>query len=256
MLIEFDRMQDDVRPAERQETRRLADGRILSWYEWGPGDGLPVLFCTGAAMSGSLGFGAPHLQELGIRLIAIDRPGLGRSDPHPEKSLSSWVEDVAQLIAFTDLYDVQAVGFSQGAPFAFALAARDVIAALAIVSGQDDLAHPSIAPLLHPDVAGLIHAIRQDPCGFEESFARVATQEALWQLIIGMSSERDRTYYLSPQFSDAYQQCLREGFANGARPYVRDLVDALSPWPFELEQIHVPVDLWYGGADAIECCII
>jgi hypothetical protein len=52
-----------VTPPKRQTTLRLNDGRSLAWSEWGPANGLPVLFCTGAAMSGSLGFGADALAD-------------------------------------------------------------------------------------------------------------------------------------------------------------------------------------------------
>ncbi|WP_315790060.1 hypothetical protein [Fischerella sp. JS2] len=76
-------------PPERRARMQLHDDRILAWYEWGPVDGLPVLFCTGAGMSGWLGFGASDLPRLGLKLIAIDRPGLGLSEVHPHKTLSS-----------------------------------------------------------------------------------------------------------------------------------------------------------------------
>jgi hypothetical protein len=59
-----------------------------------------------------------------------------------------------------------------------------------------------------------------------------------------MSGERDRTLYLSNSFSQTYQRCLQEGFS-----YVRDLANAMSAWSFTLENIRVPVDLWYGGLD-------
>lgn len=65
-----------IAPPERQETVHLTDGRRLGWYEWGPCDGTPVLFCTGAAMSGSLGFGPDCLADFGLRLMAVDRPRL------------------------------------------------------------------------------------------------------------------------------------------------------------------------------------
>ena len=73
-------------------------------------------------MSGSVAFGAGHLHELDLRLIAFDRPGLGCSDAHPDKTLSSWVDDIEQLILARVLGNATAVGFSQGAPFALALA--------------------------------------------------------------------------------------------------------------------------------------
>ena len=35
---------------------------------------------------------------LTLRLIAIDRPGLGLSTSHPNKTLSSWVDDKQEFI--------------------------------------------------------------------------------------------------------------------------------------------------------------
>lgn len=239
-----------VTPPERQAAIQLQDDRKLAWSEWGSEDGIPVLFCPGAGMSGSLGFGATHLPALGLRLLAIDRPGLGLSDPHPSKTLSSWVDDVRQLIHIKNLHPVLAVGFSQGAPFAFALADARLVEAIAIVSGQDELSHPSIKPLLHPDVAQMIAAVEQDAATFEQHFAQIVTWEGLWQLSINMSAERDHTLYLSDSFGQAYQRCLQEGFSQGAAGYARDLVNAMSAWFFALEDITIPVDLWYGGLDA------
>src|SRR3712207_1502001 len=112
-------MNNLVTPPERQATMQLHDGRRLAWFEWGPADGLPVLFCTGAGMSGWLGFGTSQLSELGLKLIAIDRPGLGLSDPHPNKTLDSWVDDTRELIQTQGVHPVLADGFSQEAPSAF-----------------------------------------------------------------------------------------------------------------------------------------
>ncbi|HEY9853543.1 MAG TPA: alpha/beta hydrolase [Leptolyngbyaceae cyanobacterium] len=242
-------MKTMVTPPERQGTMQLHDGRRLAWSEWGPTEGIPVVFCTGAGMSGWLGFGANDLPDLGLKLIAIDRPGLGLSDPHPDKTLSSWVDDMGEFIQYWDFRDVLAVGFSQGAAFAFALAARGRVKAIAIVSGQDELTHPNLLPILHPDVRSTIAAIQQDPAGFEQHFSQMATADGLWQLIIGMSAECDRILYESDIFSQSFQRALREGFSQGARGYARDLVNALSSWPMKLEEIAVPVGLWYGGLD-------
>lgn len=201
-------------------------------------------------MSSWIGFGASDLPNLGLRLMAIDRPGLGLSDPDPTKTLSSWVKDVQELIQTHDLHTVLAVGFSQGAPFAFALAGQGLVQAIAIVSGQDELTHPHLRSLLHPDVASMIEAVQQDATEFEQRFSQIATPEGLWQLIINMSVERDRALYESEPFGTAYRQALQEGFAQGAQGYARDLVNTLSPWPIKLEDITTPVDLWYGGLDA------
>ena len=147
----------------RKSSLTLSDGRRLAWSEWGPAGGTPVIFCTGAGMSGSMGFGGQSLGRLKLRLIAIDRPGLGASDPHPAKTLTSWAKDVGELIAARALTRPLAVGFSQGAPFALSLAAAGHISGAAIVLGQDELAHPAISPLLVSAVAKMVTTRRPIP---------------------------------------------------------------------------------------------
>jgi pimeloyl-ACP methyl ester carboxylesterase len=226
---------------------RLPDGRVLAWTEWGPAGGRPVLFCTGAGMSGSLGFAIPVLAALGLRMLALDRPGLGRSSPHRGKTLSTWVADAAHLIERHDLRGALAVGFSQGAPFALALAGAGLVRAVAVVAGQDEL--PGVRRLLHPDVAAMLATARADPDGFEHTIRSTATADWLWSLILAMSAERDRRLYTGSSLGPAYRAALEEGFVQGPAGYARDLRLVLGPWPTPVEKIVTPVHLWYGARD-------
>ncbi|WP_395806668.1 alpha/beta fold hydrolase [Archangium minus] len=234
---------DRIRSIDREE------GRRVGWSEWGSAQGTPVLFCTGAGMTSSFGFGADALRELGVRLICIDRPGLGRSAPDPNKSLESYARDVEAVLRSEGIKRPPVIGFSQGAPFAITLAGANIVSAVAIVSGQDELAYPPTRQLLHPDVAGLVAAIEKDRAGFEAAFAARVDAEGLWALIIGMSAPEDRAIYNEPAFATAYRQSLAEGFAQGPGGYVRDLTLAMSRWPMQPEAITVPVSLWYGKRD-------
>lgn len=236
-----------VVPAERAGARVLADGRTLAWSEWGPPDGATVLFCTGAGMSGSLGFGAGALGELGVRLVGLDRPGLGRSTAHPGRTLASWADDVAA--AFGGDPGLLAVGFSQGAPFALALAARGLVRALALVSGQDDLGHPALLPLLPDQVAGMVRLARDDPGRLEAEVEAAASADWLHGLVLALSGEADRTVYASRPFDAAYRRCLAEGFAQGPAGYARDVALSMGEWPFRAEEVRVPVLLRYGALD-------
>ncbi|WP_211194169.1 alpha/beta fold hydrolase [Pyxidicoccus fallax] len=222
---------------------------MLGWAQWGPEEGTPVLYFSGAAMGRSLGFGADVLEKLGVRLISVDRPGLGTSSPSPTRTLNDHAEDIRNLASALALRDFGVVGFSMGAPFALACAAAGLPKAVAVVSGQDDLNHPALAGLLHPDVAGMLRAIAQDPAGFEASFAGMANADLLWKLITGTSSAIDLAVYTAPVFETAFKQALQEGFSQGSQGYAHDLILAMGRWPFDVASIQVPVDLWYGGHD-------
>lgn len=227
----------------------LPDGRQLAWAEWGPADGTPVLLCPGAATSRSLGFGLAHLADLQIRLLSIDRPGLGASDPAPGRSLLDWAADVAQFASALQLPRLKVVGFSAGAPFALACAAAGVVDGVAIVAGTDELAHPNLLPRLNPDVQGLVRLATTDPAAAEASFAAFGSTSGLYEMVIGMSSPSDQGVYTAPAFAEAFKQALVEGFAQGPSGYARDTLLTMSPWPFDPAAIQVPVDLWYGGLD-------
>jgi pimeloyl-ACP methyl ester carboxylesterase len=234
---------------ERLGTTQLEDDRALGWAAWGPDDGIPVLFFGGAAMGRSLGFGAGMLNRLNVRLIAVERPGLGVSDPDPTRTLSDWPRDIAQLVADLGLTDCRIVGFSQGVPFALACAAAGITGKVAIVSGQDVLSDPAFAQTLVPDVAGLLLAIATDPAGVEASFAASGNADILWQLISAHSAPVDLAVYTDPGFEPQFQRALAEGFAQGAAGFARDLVLSMQPWPFKLSAIKARVHLWYGALD-------
>ncbi|MGY1695429.1 alpha/beta fold hydrolase [Geodermatophilus sp. SYSU D00814] len=226
---------------------RLPDGRDLAWSEWGPPDGRPVLFVPGAGMSGVLGFGTDLLGGLGLRLLALDRPGLGRSSPDPHKSHATWVADVRHLVGALRPGRVLGVGFSQGAPFAAALAGAGLVDAVALVAGQDDLR--AQRHLLVPEVAGLLDAVEADPAGVEREVAGVADADWLWQVIVSTAAPVDRARYEGTRLGAAVRAALADGFAQGPAGYARDLVTALGPWPVRPEEVAVPVHLWYGALD-------
>ena len=238
-----------VVPPVRKESLHLPDGRRLAWSEWGPADGTPVLFCTGAGMSGSLGFGTAELNRLNVRLLAVDRPGLGASTAHPGKTLTSWSDDIGELISARLLTKPRVVGFSQGAPFALALAATRNATAVALVSGQDDFGHPRTLEQLPSEVSKMVMDARTDSAAFEDEIAATASADWIWRMILSLNADCDRRIYEEEVFAERYRVCLKEGFSQGSRGYARDLAITFDEWPFTLARLSVPVDLWYGRQD-------
>ncbi|GAA1793932.1 alpha/beta fold hydrolase [Actinomadura chokoriensis] len=234
-------------PARLGEVR-LSDGRSLGWAEWGLPDGIPVLLCPGAATSRWLGFGGGVVEALGVRLVSVDRPGLGVSTPAPGRTFSGFAADMRQFCALRGLGDPAVVGNSQGAPFALACAEAGVASALAVVSGADEVAAPRFASVLPADLRGLVERTASDPDGAEDFFTGF-TAEAMWDMVMAASPECDLSVYRDPDFAAAYRRALNEGFAQGAAGYARDTVLAMGRWPFELGGISVPVDIWYGEHD-------
>jgi len=238
-----------VAEPDRLGNTQLPGGRRLGWAEWGPPHGTPVLFCPGAATSRTLGFGSHLLNPLGVRLISVDRPGLGASDPAPGRTLTDFAADMADLCRLRGLTAVRGVGFSQGAPFALACAAASTFVAVAVVAGTDELAHPFFATALTPEVAAMVDAVRTDPAAAEGTFAGYGDPDELWQRILAMTGDTDRTVYTHQVFARAYRHAVTEAFVQGPGGYARDTVLASARWPFDPGIVRVPVDLWYGAQD-------
>lgn len=64
-------------------TIRLQDGRQMAYSEWGALDGEPVVVLHGAPGSRLFCPDEQATEAARVRLLTIDRPGYGRSDPTP-----------------------------------------------------------------------------------------------------------------------------------------------------------------------------
>jgi len=88
------------------------------------GDGSPLLFVHGSGMSAATW--APLLQQIaGHRLLALDLPGFGLSDPYSYEGRSLREHAVAQLTSVLEALDLgraRVVGTSLGAMWALCLA--------------------------------------------------------------------------------------------------------------------------------------
>lgn len=107
------------------EVMRLPCGRRLAYREFGNPAGHPVVILPSSLRS-SLGWPpeTTAAEDLGIRLIIVERPGIGRSDPDPSMTLESIAADIAALADHLGLSRFALSGRSSGTPFTLAAAAH------------------------------------------------------------------------------------------------------------------------------------
>jgi len=105
---------DATAPAKPSPKIRTRDGVELFHREWG--SGRPVLFVHAWALSSAMwAYQIADLGQRGLRCIAFDRRGHGRSDvPNGGYDLDSLADDLADVIEQLDLHDVALVGMSMG----------------------------------------------------------------------------------------------------------------------------------------------
>lgn len=121
------------------QTFRLPDGRVLGFAEYGLPDGKPLLYFHGYPASRREPIAAEkEIEKRGIRLISIERPGLGLSTYQPDRRLTDWPDDVKALAQGIGLTKFAVLGASGGGPYAVACARSlpaDMLTATGVFAG-------------------------------------------------------------------------------------------------------------------------
>ncbi|MES2489207.1 MAG: alpha/beta hydrolase [Pseudomonadota bacterium] len=101
----------------------LSDGRKLSYRDFGPVDGKPFLYFHGGGSSAiEPAYARSYCYELGLRVIGIDRPGMGGSDQRSDYSIEGVANDALALAKHLQLKRFGSLGMSAGGPFALKIA--------------------------------------------------------------------------------------------------------------------------------------
>jgi pimeloyl-ACP methyl ester carboxylesterase len=109
-----------MRDYERVELRR-SDGSVISVEVVGEQDAVPVLFCHGLADSRlSAYWFEKAARDLGLCLVAPDRPGTGCSEPLRLRRVADWVADATLVLDALRIDSAALLGVSGGGPFAAA----------------------------------------------------------------------------------------------------------------------------------------
>jgi pimeloyl-ACP methyl ester carboxylesterase len=90
------------------------DGTSLFYSDWGVGKAV-VLSHAWALNSDMWAYQIPDLTSFGLRCVAVDRRGHGRSDrPSDGYDYDTFADDLASLIEQLDLNEVTLIGHSLG----------------------------------------------------------------------------------------------------------------------------------------------
>ena len=95
----------------------LSDGRTLSLARFGDPEGRPVLYFHGFPGSRlESRFGHRAAEQAGVQIVAVDRPGFGRSTRKPGRRLLDWPDDVLEVARALGGTVSRSLGFQAVAP--------------------------------------------------------------------------------------------------------------------------------------------
>ena len=104
--------------SKARERIRLPDGRTLSYTLYGQTGERWVVVLDGPGSRGLARAAAPGAEELGIRLLAPDRPGFGESDVPEGSGIAGWPADLSALLEELGIEKTGIVTQSGGTPTA------------------------------------------------------------------------------------------------------------------------------------------
>jgi pimeloyl-ACP methyl ester carboxylesterase len=237
----------------------LRDGRRLAFAEWGAPDGKPVFLFHGRPGSRLLCPDVDATDAADVRLITVDRPGYGRSEPRPGRTLLDWADDVEELADRLGLERFPIIGWSSGGPHALAccvrIPSRVSVVGLAAASGPCDRvagaweAQPeevrTLTELLRKDPAAALEGVRKRVQWFADD------PESLFVPGWAGPDDPDDALLADPKILEAMQAWMREAARQGTGGFVEDWVAEQGPWSFDLKEIDHRVHVWWGERDVL-----
>ena len=233
----------------------LPDDRLLAYAEFGDPDGRPVLFFHGTpGYRRNPWVADAKLRSAGVRLIAPDRPGVGRSTPKPRRRLLDWPDDVQHLADALGLERFAVVGFSNGGPHAAASAYKlgPRLSHTALVAPMPPLDQPGALGQLGAPGWYYPLALRA-PWALRTLYAGLAAL-AKWdprraeRLLVGGMSQADQQLFSRSEWAGRFGADLAGA---GSRGIADDEHLMPQPWGFAPEQVKSPVRLWLGEHDKL-----
>ncbi|NIM01968.1 MAG: alpha/beta fold hydrolase [Acidobacteria bacterium] len=237
---------------------RLPGGRTLAAAEVGDPDGTPLFLFHGFPGS-RLGVQLAHeeAQRQGVRLIALDRPGWGQSDPLRGRRLHDWPADLTAAADRLHCDRFNVLGLSGGAPFSLASAAAvpDRIGRVGVLCGLGPVAAMRKGDgMIWHNRLGLKLASR---ARWLVGPALIVAAPLLRHLsgfaidnLTRHSGAADRAALSDPWVRQVFGREFREGFRSGAGAAVDARIYGAA-WDLDFAAIVPPVFLWHGEADTI-----
>ncbi|HEY0747062.1 MAG TPA: alpha/beta hydrolase [Steroidobacteraceae bacterium] len=236
---------------------QLGDGRALGTVESGDPHGKPLFFFPGFGLSASAMHPNPNLATLaGVRLVAVDRPGIGMSSRLANRSLSKWPEDISELADKLGFNRFGVLGWSGGGPHALACAYRlgDRVSATGLFSCAPPFADKQAIASMPTEVKRLAFIARYAPVLLQVSFwnhCRQIREDADAYLLKSTDklSKADQDIVRDPRYCDSLKKSMIEACHQGPRGLHDDMRAIARPWGFSLKDVRVPVLLWHGEID-------
>ena len=242
-------------------TVAVRDGRRLGFAAFGTPRGRPIFWLHGTPGGRrQIPLEARALaEEHDLRMIGLDRPGIGASTPFLYADVLDFATDLELVADALGIDTFHVIGLSGGGPYtlASAVAMPDRVLGLEVIGG--------VAPTVGPDaiggglvslgahVAPLVSAGRLPLSLAMTGTIRVIRPLAgpALELYRLLQPEGDRRLLGRPEFKAMFIDDLLNGSRKQISAPLSDLILFTRDWGFRLADVKAPVRWWHGDGDHI-----
>lgn len=233
------------------------DGRRIGWMARGPHDGAPVLYLHGWPGSRFEQRAIPVdvLRRFGVRLISVDRPGYGETDPLPGER-STRVRDVLSVCDALAIDWFSVMGISGGGSNVLTLAAiaPGRVSRVLTVSGEMPYDDEEAIVDLDPEQAAELPTFRagrtpemEAACAADRT--AILADPARFLGDLSTVSEAERRWLARDWVREVIAVQLTEAFRPGFEGYLEDGLVCVKPFDVDVSSIACPVLAVHGTAD-------
>jgi pimeloyl-ACP methyl ester carboxylesterase len=246
-------------PPRAEGSVPLPDGRALGFAEYGVPDGRLVVWHHG--LPGGRRQIPPAARvaarDLGVRLVCLERPGIGESTNHLYGEIRDWAADVAVVADHFGAERFVVVGLSGGGPYALACGHElpDRVVAIGVLGGLvptagDDAAAAGVVALANR-FNRILTTVRVPFGTALQGFLKVSNPLAnqFYGAFARVMPEGDRKVFADPAIREMFIEDLTVGGARQFHAMPNDIVLVGRDWGFRLEDVQTPVRWWHGDAD-------
>ena len=239
------------RTSERTVAIPLDRERQLTYTEYGCPDGVPVVFLHGTPGSRRLGQLFDTVAEaFGVRVLAPDRPGYGRSTPWPARSIRDAGQFVSTVLDDAGVPSAGLIAFSGGGPYALAAAATR--------PGRIDRADIVAGPT-PPDVSEETPAMQRLLAGLATKtpfVLRGLFRGQTWladrldpSFVVAQYTTEGNAESVSDDVAEIVKADFVEAFARRRQGAVTEFRNTATDWGIDFGEIDTEVHLWHGTND-------
>jgi pimeloyl-ACP methyl ester carboxylesterase len=230
----------------------------VSFTESGDPAGSPVLYIPGFGHSRlAVHPGAQLALSAGVRVIAVDPPGIGGSSPDSGYSLSSWASGLRPFLDHLRIEELAVLGWSWGGPYALAAAQAlpDRVTRVGLVSA---LAGWLTGPGAVRDVAAEFRTFAVWCRWFTPGVRAFLATEARavctdYDRTVAREARNlgpaDQRVLANPELARTLRASRVAAWHQGVEGMFDHSRAVTLPWGFDPSEVSQPVHVWQGGDD-------